>query len=111
MEEIVSEGLHNHAVCICITHQVVTKPKKKPAKDKDGGEERVKRKRSARTGLPASKRTKLQPGEPGYDPYDFTSDEESEEEEEEEEEEEKGGVESMDAEESGPTFEKLTDER
>lgn len=71
-----------------------------------------------------SKRPKLGPGDPGYDPYDFTSDEESEgekeeEEDEEEEEEEKEGEDktgeegggSMETEDSGPAVGKLSEER
>ena len=67
---------------------MAAKPRKKSsAKQKDGEEgEGRKRKRTRKgTDKPLSTK-KVKPGEPGYDPYDFTSSEEEEEEEEEEKE-------------------------
>lgn len=72
---------------LCIV-QVVTKPRKKRQKnDEEGGEEeegkgsrKRSRKGSTTTTAPKKpKKLKLKPGDPGYDPYDFTSDEEEDE--------------------------------
>ena len=62
---------------------MAAKPRKKKQKDGEEGEGR-KRKRTQKGTDKSLSRKKVKPGEPGYDPYDFTSSEEEEEEEEEE---------------------------
>lgn len=57
------------------THtQIASKPRKKNPKSQEGDDARGK-KRGGRPGseLRVSKRLKLKPGDPGYDPYDFSS--------------------------------------
>lgn len=64
-------------------YQVTAKPRKKrPAMEdgEEGGERKRGRPKRETEKLPRKK--KVKPGEPGYDPYDFTSSEEEEEEEE-----------------------------
>ena len=60
---------------------MAAKPRKKKQKDGEEGEGR-KRKRTQKGTDKSLSRKKVKPGEPGYDPYDFTSSEEEEEEEE-----------------------------
>ncbi len=56
--------------------QIATKPHKKAQKDGvEGGDNKGKKKRPRSDSQPAHKRPKLKAGDPGYDPYDFTSDE------------------------------------
>lgn len=62
--------------------QVASKPKKKRVpKDGEGGEERGgrRKKRPRKVGDGQQKLPKRRPGDPGYDPYDFTSSESEEE--------------------------------
>lgn len=63
--------------------QVVAKPKKKKTKEDGGeGEGKTPQKRSRRGTADGGRKRAKKPhvGEPGYDPYDFTSSEEEEEE-------------------------------
>ena len=67
--------------CCSFPGKVITKPKKKKQKEgeeEEGGERRGP-KRGRKGSGSASKVKKLKPGDPGYDPYDFTSSEEEEE--------------------------------
>ena len=60
------------------THtQIASKPRKKQPKDQEGEDVgRKKRGRKPSEGGPGRvKRPKLKPSDPGYDPYDFSSDE------------------------------------
>jgi len=68
---------------LLLPYQVTAKPRKKrPAMEdgEEGGERKRGRPKKETEKLPRKK--KVKPGEPGYDPYDFTSSEEEEEEEE-----------------------------
>lgn len=55
--------------------QIATKPRKKSQKGGEEGDNKGRKKRVRGDTQPATKRPKLKPGDPGYDPYDFTSDE------------------------------------
>ena len=62
---------------------MAAKPRKKSSAKQKDGDEGESRKRKRTRDKPLSTK-KVKPGEPGYDPYDFTSSEEEGEEEEEE---------------------------
>lgn len=87
--------------------QVASKPRKKRPSA---------RAEKSDTKAPKLKKTKLKPGDPEYDPYDFTSSEEEEEEGSHDQEskshdpQDTGEEESMDTTESAPPTE-LTEER
>lgn len=58
--------------------QIVTKPRKRSQKDDEEKGSKGRKKRPHSGSQPAAKRPKLRPGDDGYDPYDFTSDDEEE---------------------------------
>ena len=65
---------HTHLLPLdCVSVQVATKPKKKRSAREGAEGEGRKRPRQAREG--GAKSRKKRPGDPGYDPYDFTSSE------------------------------------